>query len=276
MTPAETALAAVMNCGAADAGILPIARLGRYMSAVAQSRAARELPGARSLICAVFPYFAGFHGGNISLYARGRDYHSALGARLEWVAQGLSDSLPGHHFKVYVDASPYPEVRAAAMCGLGAIGRSGLLLTPRHGSLVFIGTIAATLPGAEAVAPAACEMCGKCIRACPNGAVTSGGIDVTRCVSAITQKRGALSENELEAVSRAGMLWGCDACQKACPHNRDIPLSTLGEFTNDLIFSLTPGDVELSQRDFDEKYRDRAFAWRGVAPLRRNMNIINK
>ncbi len=51
-------------------------------------------------------------------------------------------------------------------------------------------------------------------------------------------------------------------------------MTPISDFRKDLIFSLTPDDLEgLTNRTFREKYGDRAFAWRGPAVLRRNLAL---
>ena len=40
---------------------------------------------------------------------------------------------------------------------------------------------------------------------------------------------------------------------------------------------LTAEELEgLTQREFRQKYGDRAFAWRGVVPLRRNLALLSQ
>lgn len=270
----ENMLQMLRNCGAASAGAVPVSRLRARMAEAGAARAQKELPGVQSLMCAVFPYFIDFLPGNISLYARGQDYHHVLGRRLEFAAQSFRRSRPEYDFRVYIDASPYPEVYAASLCGLGAIGRNGLLITPRHGSLVFIGTIASTMPLGGSYPPTWCIDCGKCLLACPTGALGADGLDREKCLSHITQLRGALTKEQQAAVEKGGMLWGCDVCQKVCPLNRDMPPTDLPEFGQGLIRTLEAEDLELGKSAFRQKHGDRAFLWRGLSPLRRNMRII--
>lgn len=264
------------NCGAHVAGAVPLEALAPRMGGDKLSRAKRELDDVKSLICGVFPYFADLKPGNISLYARGQDYHTALKSRLEFAAKGFAQQHPGHGFRVYVDASPYPEVYAAAMCGLGAVGSNGLLITSGYGSFVFIGTIASTMQAARPRPVEWCRGCGRCIRACPTGALGDNGVDKARCLSEITQLKGPLTPWQQQAVARAGMAWGCDICQKVCPMNRDMPVTYLPEFNRDLMYSITPQQAELSAKAFAGQHGERAFLWRGMGPLRRNLELIAK
>ena len=266
---------ALESCGAAAAGAVGIEPLFKVMDSQKRRRAESELPGVKSLICAVFPYFAGFTPGDISLYARGEDYHEVLRRGLQWVVRGLAENRPEHRFKVYVDASPYPETYAAALCDLGSIGRHGLLIAPTHGSFVFIGTIASTIPAFGGNTPLHCVGCGKCMEACPGKALSIDGMRLQNCASHINQLRGALDPRQTEIVARARMVWGCDICQKVCQENRGMPLSTIKAFTSGLIHSFPRQDAELGRREFMEKYGARAFSWRGPGPIRRNIGIID-
>ena len=54
-----------------------------------------------------------------------------------------------------------------------------------------------------------------------------------------------------------------------------VPLKSMAEFEKNRISTLKKEDLEnLSNKEFAEKYSDRAFAWRGKAPLLRNIELI--
>ena len=46
-------------------------------------------------------------------------------------------------------------------------------------------------------------------------------IDASRCISRRTIERGEGDEGELH-----GWIFGCDLCQRACPHNRRAPIAS--------------------------------------------------
>lgn len=243
-------------------------------------RAALDLvPGAQGVFIAAYPYFAGYHPGNLSLYARGEDYHRALLRRLEEAVQELERLHPGHRFVPGSDNSPLDERQCARLAGLGIMGHHGLVIVPPYGSWVFLGTILTDLPLSSAPKPSPdCMNCGACQRVCPGGALRNHPFDEDRCLSALTQKKGVLTPEEEALLKAHPLIWGCDLCQRACPYNREPLLSPLPDLTGQAepsyLADLTAGDMEgLTNRTFRAKYADRAFAWRGPAVLRRNLSL---
>ncbi|HPE15342.1 MAG TPA: DUF1730 domain-containing protein [Oscillospiraceae bacterium] len=283
MSSAREIKALLLRQGAAAAGVTSFSSLEPFLSPDALARVRRACPSPAGVVVAAFPYYAGAGAGNLSLYARGLDYHLALSARLDAACRDLRERFPGRTFVCGADNSPLPERAAARLAGVGIMGLNGLTIVPPYGSYVFLGTVTTDLPLEADVPPAPnCRRCGVCARACPTGALSpDGSFDPSKCLSDLTQKRGVLSSEE-EALLRAHpLIWGCDFCQRACPYNRDAEYSTLPEFLGEfpeapLIPSLCEADLAgLSDRTFREKFRLRAFAWRGLAPLRRNLALHN-
>lgn len=243
------------------------------MSEEQKRRAYSDVPGLKGVFCRVFPYYCGRDEGNISLYARGEDYHKVVMKSLRDECMTLSEKHPGNLFVPYADISPYPEAAAAACAGLGMIGRNGLLITPLYGSFVFIGVIATDLQAECGGKLSYCENCGECAKACPGGAIGEEGICVSKCLSDMTQRKGELNLRERELIKASPTIWGCDVCQLSCPHNKEVRETETPGFREDLICSLSVKDLDLSARAFREKYKDRAFSWRGKGPLLRNLQI---
>ena len=237
--------------------------------------AQQALPGLKGVIACVFPYLCERSEGNISLYARGEDYHTVVRRELDRLIESLRREYPNTAFLPYVDASPFPEVLAAAQAGLGVVGRNSLLITPRWGSFVFIGLIATDLElDIEPRPVRACIDCGRCISACPGGALSAGGVDIRRCLSDITQRKGELSQTEQALIKSQNTAWGCDICQLVCPMNEHAESTALEAFSSDLISGLRSGDIPATQAEFKRKYQNRAFSWRGRAPLARNLGLL--
>lgn len=271
MTPRE----ALLRCGAGDAGSVSWQAVARRLDGEARARCEGAAPQVNSLHAALFPYYAPpQEGGNLCLYARGEDYHRVLARRLAQAAGELEIAFPGRRFLPFADASPFPEVLTAALCGLGVVGENGLLISPRWGSYVFVGLLASDLPWAgEGTEIRRCLQCMACRRACPGGALGEDGFAPGRCLSHITQLRGERTERQDALVRRHPLVWGCDTCQTVCPLNRGAEETPLPEFRENLLHRLPPEDGGLSDRQFRKKYRGRAFCWRGVAPLRRNIDL---
>ena len=218
---------------------------------------------------------------NVSLYAVPRDYHlyfKELAGRLLPV---LLAQFPSHTFALFADHSPIAEADAAARAGLGVVGDHGLLITPDYGSFVFLGEIVTDAPW-EAVTgktsapefphePPRCEGCGACLAACPMGC--SGG-DRTHCLSALTQKKGALTNDEQAVLRDHPLVWGCDTCQLVCPYNLAVTERGLGTpvpfFRGQRLPHLDAATIDgMSNEAFDA----RAYSWRGRDVICRNIEI---
>lgn len=208
---------------------------------------------------------------NISQYAIPPDYHAVTAALFRRLLPALSRYWPGAKFAGFADHSPIDERHAAAAAGLGIIGDHGLLITERYSSYVFLCEIITDLPtDTKAGEICTCTHCGACRAACPVA------LDSTRCLSALTQKKGELTEEEAAALVAHGSAWGCDLCQEACPHTR-LALRTgalytsIPAFAADRIPQLTVAAIEAMD---DDTFSRRAYAWRGRAVILRNLRLL--
>ena len=207
--------------GAAAWGGVAFRRLLPFLSTGAREKVETLCPAPETVLVAAFPYYAGERPGNLSLYARGEDYRRVVTRRLNTVFDALRRKYPGESFVPAADNSPLPEREAAWLAGIGLRGKNGLLILPPYGTYVFLGTIltGAALDVPERPAAPDCPGCGACRAACPAGALGEGGADVSRCLSELTQKKGALTEEETARLRVHPLIWGCDFCQRACPYN---------------------------------------------------------
>ncbi|MCL2300238.1 MAG: DUF1730 domain-containing protein [Firmicutes bacterium] len=222
-------------------------------------------------VAAAFPYLLPeeyYAGRNVSRYAVVRDYHAVCGARLERACALLRAAFPGEEFHWHCDSNALPEAALAEQAGLGIRGKHNLLITKEYGTWVFLGEIvtAAKLPMLNAKCTMHnCQSCSACAAACPTGALSESGFAKEKCLSRITQRKGALSSEEEALMRLTGTAWGCDLCQEACPHNQNAKIAPLPEFLLDPIAHITE----------DTPLAGRAFAWRGEAVIRRNIRALH-
>ena len=209
---------------------------------------------------------------NLSAYAVCKNYHAFFDALYADILPRLSAAYPAHRFAGFADHSPIAEVEAAARAGLGVIGKNHLLLTPKYSSYIFLGELVtdASIP-CELTMVQECENCGACMSACPASCI--GG-----CLSALTQKKGEMSEAEQESLLTYGTVWGCDICQEVCPHTvkakaAQTIYTPIPYFYEDPIPVLT---LEILEQMTDEQFLTRALSWRGKEVVRRNLQLFEK
>ena len=94
----------------------------------------------------------------------------------------------------------------------------------------------------------------------------------SECLSAITQKKGELSEHERHLMLENNTVWGCDICQNVCPYTKNAEYTKIPFFEKEIITTLTQ---ELVEGMSDEEFSSRAFSWRGRGVLIRNLKISN-
>ena len=84
--------------------------------------------------------------GNISVYARHRDYHDLIKGKLKQLASWLLSEakrggVPDADVKVFVDTAPVMEKPLAAAAGIGWQGKHTNLVSREFGSWLFLGAI---------------------------------------------------------------------------------------------------------------------------------------
>ncbi len=276
----ETVCSEIRRRGAAACGTAGRAALEPLMTEEQRRRLEARVPGWRTVFCAAFPYYVDAPAPRraISRYAWGMDYHVILAECLEPAAALLRGT--GARAEILVDASPVPERAAALLAGIGMLGDHGLVIVPPYGSYVFLGTVVTDAPPQRRDAMTAekiahCVHCGACRRACPTGALGTDGFQMERCLSHISQKKGPLTGWEAALLRESGCLWGCDACQEACPYNRAPRETEIPAFREELTRTVTREMVSgHTNRTFRQQYGTRAFSWRGPGVLLRNLDNL--
>lgn len=226
-------------------------------------------------VVALFPYFVKDEQGNVSMYARGLDYHRVAEDKLKKLEAFLR-TLGATETLIHADKGTLNDRKAAYDAGLGFFGKNGMLICGEYGSYFFIGQVVHNLKiDADKPLTESCVSCGACVKNCPGGALTENGFKIDKCLSEISQKRGELSPGEQKLLKDSGLCWGCDVCQSVCPHNKGLQTTAMAEFLDRRITSLGVEDVSgLSNREFKEKFGEYAFAWRGKGVLERNLKIL--
>ena len=158
--------------------------------------------------------------GNISVYARGKDYHDLIKKRLKQLARAFVAEASAE-VKVFVDTAPLMEKPLAQKAGLGWQGKHTNLVSREHGSWLFLGVILTTailIPDDPEIDH--CGSCQACLDICPTQAFPAPyQLDARRCISYLTiEHKGAIP---LEFRSAMGnRIYGCDDCLAVCPWNK--------------------------------------------------------
>ena len=158
--------------------------------------------------------------GNISVYARGRDYHDLVKSRLKQLARAFVAET-GAEVKVFVDTAPLMEKPLAAKAGMGWQGKHTNLVSRELGSWFFLGvmlTAAELRP--DATETDHCGSCRACLDVCPTKAFPAPyQLDARRCISYLTIEHAGPIPREFRAAM-GNRIYGCDDCLAVCPWNK--------------------------------------------------------
>ncbi|MCI0500085.1 MAG: tRNA epoxyqueuosine(34) reductase QueG [Planctomycetales bacterium] len=264
---------------------------------------AKLLPGAKSVICVALNYrpessrsFQLRKGKledspalKIAHFAQYEDYHPFIKERLFQLADyiHLQSINPDITFKACADSAPLAERALAQRAGLGFIGKNRMLIHPELGCQILLGELVTTLeltPDAP-LDNQSCGDCGKCLRACPTGALApDGSFDARKCISYLTIEPG--NEGVAPAIKnmcdRDGCvpryIFGCDECILACPHEINAPPRKNVDFHFHPEWqNLTPEQIsEMTEEEFARIFADSGFLRLGLSRLKRNARTNRK
>ena len=242
-------------------------------------------PQARSVVVVALNYFTPHEHqqspgtGKISRYAWGDDYHDVVKEKLTSLLAWIREQEPRAEGKVCVDIQPVMDKAWAVRAGLGWLGKHSNVITPEHGSWVFIGELILNLDlefDTERVEDH-CGTCTLCIDACPTAAITEPYVvDSNKCISYATIELRAPDLPDEIASNLSGWLYGCDICQDVCPWNR------FEEATTEKRFGPRKGNIdaeldeilELTQDSYSARYRGSAMKRAKLAGLQRNARAL--
>jgi epoxyqueuosine reductase len=158
--------------------------------------------------------------GVISVYAKGRDYHDVLKAKMKSLARAFV-AAAGAEVKVFVDTAPLMEKPLAAKAGLGWQGKHTNLVSREHGSWLFLGAILTTAelsPDSPEIDH--CGTCRRCLDICPTQAFPAPyQLDARRCLAYLTIEHKGHIASEFRAPM-GNRVFGCDDCLAVCPWNK--------------------------------------------------------
>jgi len=159
--------------------------------------------------------------GNISVYARHRDYHDLIKGRLKQLGAWLAAQAPASELKVFVDTAPVMEKPLAQAAGLGWQGKHTNLVSRDVGSWLFLGALFTDLElEPDAAESDHCGQCRACLDACPTSAFPQPYLlDARRCISYLTiEHKGPIPLEFRAAIGNR--IYGCDDCLAVCPWNK--------------------------------------------------------
>jgi epoxyqueuosine reductase len=198
------------------------------------------------------------------------DGYAELREKLDVLGRAL-----GAPYRVLVDANQHVDREAAARSGVGFYGKNTMLITPRHGSWVVLGTLV-TAAALEPTPPLAtdCGSCTLCIDACPTGALDDPGtLDATKCLSYWTQTPESIPAAYRESLGV--QVYGCDICQDVCPWNRKAPAGFWPQLQSrpDLVNPALDWLASLDKDGFKRVFRRSPVERTKLKGLRRNVAI---
>jgi epoxyqueuosine reductase len=190
---------------------------------------------------------------NLSVYARGDDYHDLIKKRLKELGRWMARTFGGE-LKVFVDTAPLMEKPLAHAAGLGWQGKHTNLVSRDFGAWLFLGSVLTTLDlPPDAPESDHCGSCRACLDICPTKAFPAPyQLDARACLSYLTIEH----EGPWPVQHRAAMgnrIYGCDDCLAVCPWNkfaeagRELKLAARDNLRR-------PGLAELSRLD-DTEFR---------------------
>ncbi len=161
----------------------------------------------------------------IASYALNTDYHKVVRNSLKKLLKKLQATDPTLSGRCCTDTAPLLEKQLAVEAGLGWIGRQSLLVTPEFGTFVVLGVLLLSSEVDHFDSPfegSGCGECNACVAHCPTAALSGDKmVDSRHCISALTIECDNPHGEDLH-----GWIFGCDECQRHCPHNRESPLAT--------------------------------------------------
>ena len=194
--------------------------------------------------------------GNISVYARGNDYHDVIKKNLKkfgrWIVSQTNSEI-----KVFIDTAPIMEKPLAQKAGLGWQGKHTNLVSRDYGSWLFLASIFTNLElESDKEEINHCGNCNNCIEICPTDAFTEPyKLDARKCISYLTIEHKGIIPSHLR--SKIGnRIYGCDDCLAVCPWNKFAVKASDVRYSakDDLVAPSLKNLMSLTDTTFREKF----------------------
>ncbi|GAA0134584.1 tRNA epoxyqueuosine(34) reductase QueG [Paenibacillus sp. YSY-4.3] len=217
----------------------------------------------------------GLRRGILARSAWGQDYHTVLREAMARLEQFIMQRVEGARIESMVDTGALVDRAVAERAGIGFKAKNCMVISPKWGSWIYLGELITNIPF-EPDTPVTedCGECTKCIDSCPTGALVGPGeLNAQRCISFLTQTKGFLEDEFMRKIGNR--LYGCDTCQMVCPKNKGKSWNHRPELQPDpeTVKPLLLPILDLSNREFKERFGSSAAAWRGKKPIQRNAVI---
>lgn len=241
--------------------------------------------GARSIVVTGLCYYSELKQKDprapvLSRYAYGLNYHDVITPMLEKLLEFIKTMVPDCEGRVFCDSGPLLEKSWAQQAGLGWQGRHSIVINEKIGSFFFIGSLVLNteLGYDTPFNDDYCGNCTACIDACPTGAINDDRtIDARKCIANLTiENRGPIPEEIIPKLG--GRVYGCDACQNACPWNNPPKCGSHTSFAiNEEVAAMTREDwLSLSEENYIRLFRNTAVERVKYTDLMRNIRAAMK